>query len=303
MAGQPGLYGGGMDGPAGQRFTWARFQRVASALVEEAHSRDREVAWLVARADGDEMVVLCSAGQAPLPGEGERFHPSTDADADVMVPLELPDGTVFGALCAVAAAPGNVGEARQANPALAQRVAEVLSIVLAAEWEAQAAQERAEAEARRAERAGEEALVDPLTGATNRRGWDRAIDAEERRRRRYGGHASVLVVDVDDLAGVNQAHGHLGGDLMLRMVADTLRDVSRDSDTIARVGDDEFALLALSCDEDHLRVVMSRLRDALGGQGVGASVGGASRRPGVGLPEAWLEAEVLMNADRARRSG
>jgi diguanylate cyclase (GGDEF)-like protein len=269
--------------------------------VEEARDSGGEVAWLVTRVDGDELVVLCAAGQAPTLAEGDRVHPTSDSD--VMLPLELPDGSIFGALCAMGAAKEAAREEQERHLAQAQRVAEVLSTVLGAEWDAHAALQRAGEEALRADRARDEAFVDLLTGAANRRAWDQSVETEERRRQRYGGHASVVMVDVDDLGGVNDAHGHLGGDLMLRMVADTLGEVSRDSDTVARVGDDEFALLALGCDEDQLRVVISRLREALGRQGVGASVGGASRRPGVGLPEAWFEAAVHMNAERARRSG
>jgi diguanylate cyclase (GGDEF)-like protein len=270
-------------------------------LVEEAHERAGEVAWLVTRADGDELVVLCAAGQSPALREGERVH--LDSESDLIIGLELPDGSIFGALCALGAAEGTAHGEHDRYLAQAQRVAEVLTTVLGAEWDAHAAQVRAGEQALRAERARDEAFMDPLTEAANRRAWVQALEAEERRRKRYGGHASVVVVDVDNLGGVNDAHGHLGGDLMLRMVADTLVEVSRDSDTVARVGDDEFALMALGCDEDHLRVVISRLRDALGREGVGASVGAASRRPGVSLPEAWLEAEVVMNADRRRRRG
>ena len=284
-----------MDNAGARPVTSVRFLRAASALVAEAGDLGGGLTWLVTRADDSDLVVLCSAGREPLPLEGERVHPTSDADT--MVPLELPDGSVFGALCALGAAGDDE------HVVHARRVAEVLSTVLAAEWEAHTAAERAEMETRRADRAGEEALVDSLTGAANRRGWDRAVEAEERRRRRYGGPASVIVVDVDDLGAINEAHGHLGGDLMLRMVADALDEASRDSDTVARIGDDEFALLALDCDEPHLRIVVSRLRRALGRQGVGASVGGASRRPGVGLLAAWSEAMDLMNADKARRAG
>lgn len=290
-----------MDPARSRPSTSARFLRAARALVEDARERAGEVAWLVTRADDDELVVLCAAGQPPTLGEGERVHPSSESD--VMIPLALPDGSIFGALCALGAAEEVAREEHERHLVQAQRVAEVLATVLAAEWDAHAALERAGEETRRAERARDEAFADPLTGASNRRAWDQTVEAEERRRQRYGGHASVVVVDVDDLGGVNDAHGHLGGDLMLRMVADTLGEVSRDSDTVARVGDDEFALLALGCDEDHLRLLVSRLRQALGRQGVGASVGGATRRHGVGLPEAWFEAEALMNVDRARRSG
>lgn len=289
-----------MDPERNRPSTPARFLRAARALVEEAHESAGELTWLVTRADGDELVVLCAAGQAPGLEEGERFEPNSGSD--VLITLELPDGSVFGALCVLGAAEEDVARDER-HLVHARRTAEVLASLLAAEWDVHTALKRAGEETLRAERARDEAFVDPLTGAANRRAWDRAVEAEERRRQRYGGNASVVVVDVDDLSGVNAAHGHLGGDLMLRMVADTLVEASRDSDTVARVGDDEFALLALGCDEDHLRVVVSRVRQALGRQGVGASLGGASRRPGVGLREAWLEAEVLMNTDRARRSG
>ena len=293
-----------MDSGRSRLPTSARFLRAAQALVEEARDSGGdggEVVWLVTRADGEDLVVLCAAGQASTLAEGDRAHPNSESD--VMLPLELPDGSIFGALCAMGAAAEPARQDHERNLAQAQRVAEVLSTLLAAEWDAHSASERAGEEALRAERARDEAFVDPLTGAANRRAWDQSVETEERRRRRYGGHASVVMVDVDDLGGVNTAHGHLGGDLMLRMVADTLGEVSRDSDTVARVGDDEFALLALGCDEDQLGVVIFRLREALGRQGVGASVGGSTRRPGVGLPEAWFDAEVQMNADRHRRRG
>ena len=276
--------------------TSARFLRVATALVEEAHDHLGDVAWLVTRADDDDLIVLCAAGQEPSLKEGERVRPRSEAD--VLLPLELPDGSIFGALCALGAARGDPEHLAQA-----QRVAEVLSGVLAAEWDARTAAERAEEEARRAERAEEEALIDPLTGVANRRAWDQAVSSEERRRRRYGGHASVVVIDVDNLRDVNESQGHLAGGLRLRMGADVLDEASRASDTVARIGDDEFGLLALDCDEPQLRIVVSRLRRALSAQGVGASVGAATRRPGVGLPAAWAEAEGVMLADKARRRG
>ena len=283
-----------MERPA----TTTRFLRAASALMEQAHDHLSDVAWLVTRADGEDLVVLCAAGEAPALREGERVR--VRSEADVMLPLELPDGSFFGALCALGAA----GTAQyDTHVAQAQRIADVLASVLAAEWEARSATERADQQARRADRAVAEALIDPLTGVADRRGWDRAMETEERRRRRYGGHASVIVVDVDDLAGLNRSQGHLSGDLCLRMVADTLDEASRDSDTVARVGDDEFALLALDCDDAQVRVVVSRLRRALAQQGIGASVGGASRRAGVGLAAAWAEAEGVLETDKDRRAG
>ena len=284
-----------MDKAPARPPTSARFLRAATALVEDAHEHVGDVAWLVTRADENDLVVLCAAGQEPSLKEGERIRPASEAD--VLLPLELPDGSIFGALCALGAG-GDPAHLEQAR-----RVVDVLSSVLAAEWDAHTAAERADEQARRAERAEQEALLDPLTGVANRRAWDRAVEAEERRRRRYGGHASVVVVDLDSLRSVNAAQGHLGGDLLLRMVADVLNDASRESDIVARINDDEFGLLALDCDEDQLRVVVSRIRRVLATQGVGASVGAATRRPGVDLDAAWAEAEGVMRADKVRRQG
>ena len=277
--------------------TSARFLRTATALVEEARERAGDVAWLVTRADNDDLIVLCAAGQEPTLREGERIRPSTDAD--LLLPLELPDGSVFGALCAMGAG----RDQASVQMSQAQRLADVLSSMLAVEWEARESALRAEAEAKRAQLAEEEALLDPLTGVANRRAWDQAIEAEERRRRRYGGNAAVVVVDVDDLKQVNDAQGHLGGDLLLRMCADTVDATSRDSDLVARIGGDEFGVLALDCDEPQLRILLSRLRRALDETGVAASVGGAVRRAGVSLEEAWAEADAAMYAEKAQRMG
>lgn len=273
-----------------------RFRRAASAVVEDARLHVGDVAWLVTRSDGEDLVVLCAAGELPTLKEGERIqlHP----DEDVSVPLELPDGSVFGALCALGAAPGLHADL----PLLqVQRLADLLTAILGAEWEAREAGERAEAESFRARQNEDDALHDPLTGLANRRSWDRAVESEERRCRRYGHHAAVVVVDVDDLKGLNDTKGHGEGDQVLRDLARALEATSRESDLVARVGGDEFAVLALDCGEPHLRVFTSRLRRALDDARVGASVGGACRLPGAGLPEAWAQADAAMYADKYRR--
>ena len=279
-----------------QQPTSARFLHTASVLMEDARVEAGDVAWTVTRADGDELIVLCAAGEEPALVEGERIQPSTESD--LLLPLELPDGTVFGALCALGAGPEE-----RASVALGRlrRVAEVLRDLLAAEWEAHESTARAEAEARRARQAEDEALSDPLTGVANRRAWERALHNEERRRRRYGGAAAVVVVDLDDLKSVNDTQGHLGGDLLLRMTAEAIQATCRDSDVVARTGGDEFAVLALDCDEPRLRILVSRLRKALAQEGISASVGGATRGPGMNLEEAWAAADAAMYVDKTRR--
>lgn len=274
----------------------ARFHRAAVAVVEDAQVHVGDVAWAVTRSDGEDLIVLCAAGEEPNLKVGERIR--LRPDEDVSVPLELPDGSVFGALCGLGGAPQRHAALPQAQ---VQRLADLLTAILGAEWDMLQCAERADAASVRADQHEEDALKDALTGLANRRAWDRAVEAEERRCRRYGHHAAVVVIDVDDLKGANDTGGHAAGDDLLRRLATVLQTTSRDSDLVARTGGDEFAVLALDCGEPHLRVLTARLRRALVEAGVGASVGGACRVPGATLSQAWADADAAMYADKYRR--
>ncbi len=103
----------------------------------------------------------------------------------------------------------------------------------------------------RSERA---AITDPLTGVANRRGLERA--ANDRRGRRS---FAALMIDVDDLKGVNDRLGHGAGDELLLLVAAALGDVLRDGDVLARVGGDEFAALIFDTDEPSVCAVAERM--------------------------------------------
>lgn len=87
------------------------------------------------------------------------------------------------------------------------------------------------------------ALVDPLTELLNRRGLERALAHETERARRSGTEIVVLLVDLDDFKGVNDALGHAVGDVVLKEVAQALRKCLRPTDPVARIGGDEFMVL------------------------------------------------------------
>lgn len=274
----------------------ARLRRVAASIVTDAADRRPELTWVFTRVDDEDLVAVCVAGEAPAVAAGDRII--LDPATDLAVPLVLPDGATFAHLCALGA-----GQAGQ-DAAFVERMerwADVVAAVAGAEWEAELQTGRADAVARRALQIEVEALTDALTGVANRRAWDRALEAEERRRRRYPGTAAIIVVDLDELKHINDSQGHLHGDLVLRLVARVIEKASRESDLVARTGGDEFAVLALNCEEPHLRVLVSRLRKALEAEGVSASVGAACRRPSAGMAEAWAEADDSMFAEKARR--
>ena len=88
-----------------------------------------------------------------------------------------------------------------------------------------------------------EADLDHLTGLANRRRFRGALSREVGRWRRYRTPCALLLLDIDHMKTINDTYGHPSGDLVIREIADTMSKVSRDNDTAARLGGEEFALL------------------------------------------------------------
>ena len=89
----------------------------------------------------------------------------------------------------------------------------------------------------------EQAMIDPLTGVSNRRGFERALTVELERSMRRGHPLALVIADLDDFKAVNDRYGHDAGDVVLIRLADGLRAAVRSADTVARLGGEEFALL------------------------------------------------------------
>jgi len=87
------------------------------------------------------------------------------------------------------------------------------------------------------------AVTDPLTGLASHRQLIQAIEAEIRRSRRTAQPLAVVLLDLDGLKQINDRHGHLAGSLAIRRVAEALLGSCRATDTAARFGGDEFALV------------------------------------------------------------
>jgi diguanylate cyclase len=207
------------------------------------------------------------------------------------VPVLAPDGSVFGCLCGVDPAGG--GPELAAELPTIELLGRLLAVLLVQELERQELQ-------RRFELAELDALTDPLTGVGNRRAWDRLLDAEEARCRRYGSVASLVAVDLDELKRVNDRHGHAAGDRLLRRAAQVIDSTRRAADVVARLGGDEFGVLAVECGEPAAKVLADRLRGALEAAGIRASVGHATRQPTGTLAQAWSAADAEMYAHKRR---
>ncbi len=122
------------------------------------------------------------------------------------------------------------------------------------------------------------AIRDPLTGLFNHREFHERLSRELERCRRYGGQASIAMLDLDDFKLVNDTGGHAEGDHVLRGVAGALLDVCRTSDIAFRVGGDELALVLPETGLAEAEAVAVRVVERLGqvDRRVGVSIGVAA---------------------------
>lgn len=157
------------------------------------------------------------------------------------------------------------------------------------------------------------ALTDTLTGVPNRRALDEDLGRICHLANRHNESHSLILVDLDHFKAVNDTHGHLIGDQVLRMSADGLTRTLRNSDRVYRFGGEEFAVLLPHTDAPHAREAAERIRLALASLAldrlvgaplcITASCGVATHLAGEG-PEQWLARadEALYRAKQAGRN-
>jgi diguanylate cyclase (GGDEF)-like protein len=113
------------------------------------------------------------------------------------------------------------------------------------------------------ERAEEQAVTDALTGLANRRHFEDRLVEEVERSRRSHEPAGLLMIDIDNFKRVNDRHGHVAGDQVLREVADVLRETAREIDLAARYGGEELALILPGASLSGAGQVAERVRAAI----------------------------------------
>lgn len=152
-------------------------------------------------------------------------------------------------------------------------------------------------------------MLDPLTGLGNRRFAEMVLAGRLEELRRYGWPLAVGFADIDRFKQINDSRGHPVGDLALRMVARTLTNGVRASDTVTRWGGEEFLLVLPGVEAAHLGPLLEKLRrlvessalDLSGGLvKVEVSLGGTLARHD-DTPESLVErVDALMYASKGK---
>jgi diguanylate cyclase (GGDEF)-like protein len=131
-------------------------------------------------------------------------------------------------------------------------------------------------------------FIDALTGALNRAGWMRRLKQVEGQCVKSGNDAAIVMLDLDFLKVVNDTHGHSAGDDLLRLTAQTISSTLRSSDSVGRLGGDEFGVVTYGTTPAVAQLLIARLESALARVNVNVSLGMALKSE-AGTLEAALE--------------
>jgi diguanylate cyclase (GGDEF)-like protein len=148
---------------------------------------------------------------------------------------------------------------------------------------------------------------DPLVPVANRRAFVRELSRMMSFSERYGAPSSLLFFDIDNMKTINDAFGHAAGDAAIRFVADTLMANVRESDTVGRLGGDEFGVVLVNTAEPAAQEKGAQLAGAIEQGGfewqakpvpLGITFGAFSFAGGVDASKALDEADRAMYAKK-----
>jgi len=158
------------------------------------------------------------------------------------------------------------------------------------------------------ERLRKAAMLDTLTELPNRRFLEERLEDALQEMGFAGWPLTIMLIDVDLFKGINDQHGHLVGDSVLRTVARTLQNGLREPDTVGRWGGDEFLTIAQSLSIADLPTVAARLCALVAGStmtldglptGVTVSIGATMAREGETATELLARADALLYEAKA----
>ncbi len=152
------------------------------------------------------------------------------------------------------------------------------------------------------------AIIDPLTGAYNRRMVEDRLRAEVVRSERHGYPLTLIAFDLNNFKQINDTRGHAAGDAVLKYFAQRLKKATRGSDISGRIGGDEFVIILSECRSSEVERVLNRLGNLkadLHGEEITFeySVGWAEYQTGESFDQLLERADGALYADKRARKG
>jgi len=136
---------------------------------------------------------------------------------------------------------------------------------------------------RRVEQMERQAVTDQLTGLYNRRAFADMAEKEVGRARRYLRPLAIIMFDIDHFKNVNDTHGHLVGDQVLRILTEKVTKTTRSTDFVCRYGGEEFIVLMPEAGREEALAMAERLREMISGITVVAAEGTLSMTVSLGI--------------------
>jgi diguanylate cyclase (GGDEF)-like protein len=143
------------------------------------------------------------------------------------------------------------------------------------------------------------AMLDPLTGAGNRRHLDQRAAVEVQRWREGGIALGVLVFDIDFFKKVNDGYGHAAGDAVLCEVVQRAKAALRADDFLARIGGEEFVVLLPAHTAAQSVAVAERIRSSIGGAAMSIPTGTLAITTSVGVAALGRDGSIEQAIERA----
>jgi len=138
---------------------------------------------------------------------------------------------------------------------------------------------------RRVEQMEKQAITDELTGLYNRRAFASLAEKEVGRARRYQRPLALILFDIDHFKNVNDTHGHLMGDQVLRILTEKVTMTTRSTDIVCRYGGEEFIVLMPEAGREEAMAMAERLREMVSGITVVTPGGTLSLTISLGMAE------------------
>ncbi len=146
-----------------------------------------------------------------------------------------------------------------------------------------------------------ESLTNSLTGAANRRHFDHHIESLMRDAAAHNQSFALILADADHFKRLNDEHGHVLGDHVLRLIASEIKQVVKGQDFVARIGGEEFAILLPDTTSDEAIIVANNIRQKLAGRTIikkstGERIGHVTMSYGVSAWNVGMSASALIEA-------